>query len=187
MRRAPSFFAVSGSDFVEMYVGVGAGRVRDLFATAREQSPAIIFIDEVDAIGAKRGGGPDGHGNREADQTLNQLLVEMDGFNGNERLLVIAATNRLDTLDPALLRPGRFSRHIHVGAPSEEGRLEILNVHSKGKPLSRGRRPAAAREGHRRRQRRRARRDAQRGRDHGRPRRARRRSATRTSSRAFCA
>ena len=131
-----AFYAVSGSDFVEMYVGVGAGRVRDLFASAREHAPAIIFIDEVDALGAKRGAGPDGNGHREADQTLNQLLVEMDGFSGNERLLVIAATNRLDTLDSALLRPGRFSRHIHVGAPSEEGRLEILNVHSQGKPLA---------------------------------------------------
>ena len=130
-----AFYAMSGSDFVEMYVGVGAGRVRDLFAKARGETPAIIFIDEVDAIGAKRGGGPAG-GNREADQTLNQLLVEMDGFTGNERLLVIAATNRLDTLDPALLRPGRFSRHIHVGAPSEQGRLEILSVHAKGKPLA---------------------------------------------------
>ena len=129
-----SFYAVSGSEFVEMYVGVGAGRVRDLFTQARANAPAIIFINEVDAIGAKRGGGPEGS-NREADQTLNQLLVEMDGFTGNERLLVIAATNRLDTLDPALLRPGRFSRHIHVGAPTESGRLEILNVHSKGKPL----------------------------------------------------
>ena len=132
-----AFYAMSGSDFVEMYVGVGAGRVRDLFAKARANAPAIIFIDEVDAIGAKRGGGPDGgQSNREADQTLNQLLVEMDGFGGNERLLVIAATNRLDTLDPALLRPGRFSRHIHVGAPSEDGRLDILNVHAKGKPLA---------------------------------------------------
>jgi cell division protease FtsH len=132
-----AFYAMSGSDFVEMYVGVGAGRVRDLFAKARASTPSIIFIDEVDAIGAKRGGGADGGGgHREADQTLNQLLVEMDGFSGNERLLVIAATNRLDTLDPALLRPGRFSRHIHVGAPSEEGRLQILNVHAKGKPLA---------------------------------------------------
>lgn len=132
-----SFFAMSGSDFVEMYVGVGASRVRDLFAKARQGTPAIIFIDEVDAIGAKRGGGADGgQSNRESDQTLNQLLVEMDGFSGNERVLVIAATNRLDTLDPALLRPGRFSRHIHVGAPSEEGRLAILGVHSKGKPLA---------------------------------------------------
>ncbi len=132
-----AFFAMSGSDFVEMYVGVGAGRVRDLFAKARAATPAIIFIDEVDAIGAKRGGSPESGGsNREADQTLNQLLVEMDGFGGNERLLVIAATNRLDTLDPALLRPGRFSRHIHVGAPSEEGRLAILDVHAKGKPLA---------------------------------------------------
>ncbi|MBE2314389.1 AAA family ATPase [Solirubrobacter sp. CPCC 204708] len=132
-----AFYAMSGSDFVEMYVGVGASRVRDLFAKARESSPAIIFIDEVDAIGAKRGGGADGgQSNREADQTLNQLLVEMDGFTGNERLLVIAATNRLDTLDPALLRPGRFSRHIHVSSPSEDGRLAILGVHAKGKPLA---------------------------------------------------
>ena len=132
-----AFYAMSGSDFVEMYVGVGASRVRDLFAKARAAAPAIIFIDEADAIGAKRGGGPDGgQSNREADQTLNQLLVEMDGFGGNERVLVIAATNRLDTLDPALLRPGRFSRHIHVSSPSEEGRLAILGVHSKGKPLA---------------------------------------------------
>jgi cell division protease FtsH len=127
---------MSGSDFVEMYVGVGAGRVRDLFAKARKSTPSIIFIDEVDAIGAKRGGAGEGGGHREADQTLNQLLVEMDGFTGNERVLVIAATNRLDTLDPALLRPGRFSRHIHVGAPSEDGRLAILTVHAKGKPLA---------------------------------------------------
>ena len=131
-----AFFAVSGSDFVEMYVGVGAARVRDLFATAREQAPAIIFIDEVDALGGKRASGPEGQGNREADQTLNQLLVEMDGFTGNDQVLVIAATNRLDTLDPALLRPGRFSRHIHVSAPSEEGRLAILGVHAQGKPLA---------------------------------------------------
>ncbi|WP_169542360.1 ATP-dependent metallopeptidase FtsH/Yme1/Tma family protein [Solirubrobacter soli] len=132
-----AFFAMSGSDFVEMYVGVGAARVRDVFAQARLNTPAIIFIDEVDAVGGKRGSGSGGGGgHREADQTLNQLLVEMDGFAGNERLLVIAATNRLDTLDPALLRPGRFSRHVHVGAPSEDGRLSILNVHAKGKPLA---------------------------------------------------
>jgi cell division protease FtsH len=132
-----AFYAMSGSDFVEMYVGVGAARVRDVFAKARLNTPAIVFIDEVDAVGAKRGGGSGGGGgHREADQTLNQLLVEMDGFGGNERLLVIAATNRLDTLDPALLRPGRFSRHVHVGAPSEDGRLSILNVHAKGKPLA---------------------------------------------------
>jgi cell division protease FtsH len=132
-----AFYAMSGSDFVEMYVGVGAARIRDVFAKARQNTPAIIFIDEVDAVGGKRGGGGgSGGGHREADQTLNQLLVEMDGFAGNERLLVIAATNRLDTLDPALLRPGRFSRHVHVGAPSEDGRLSILNVHAKGKPLA---------------------------------------------------
>ncbi|HEY6890899.1 MAG TPA: AAA family ATPase [Solirubrobacter sp.] len=132
-----AFYAMSGSDFVEMFVGVGAARVRDVFAKARLNTPAIIFIDEVDAVGAKRGGASGGGGgHREADQTLNQLLVEMDGFGGNERLLVIAATNRLDTLDPALLRPGRFSRHVHVGAPSEDGRLSILNVHAKGKPLA---------------------------------------------------
>jgi cell division protease FtsH len=132
-----AFYAMSGSDFVEMYVGVGASRVRDVFAKARLNTPAIIFIDEVDAVGGKRGGGSGGGGgHREADQTLNQLLVEMDGFGGNERLLVIAATNRLDTLDPALLRPGRFSRHVHVGAPSEDGRLNILNVHAKNKPLA---------------------------------------------------
>ena len=130
-----AFYAVSGSDFVEMYVGVGAGRVRDLFATARENTPGDHLHRRGRRHRRQARRRPGRQRNREADQTLNQLLVEMDGFTGNERLLVIAATNRLDTLDPALLRPGRFSRHIHVGAPSEDGRLAILNVHAKGKPL----------------------------------------------------
>ena len=128
------FFATSGSEFVEMYVGVGASRIRSLFAKARKCKEAVIFIDELDAVGGKRNSGA--HGNREADQTLNQLLVEMDGFNGRQRIVVIAATNRLDTLDPALLRPGRFSRHIQVPNPDEPGRRAILAVHAAGKPLA---------------------------------------------------
>ena len=130
------FFATSGSDFVEMYVGMGAKRIRNLFAKARRcPDGAVIFIDEVDAVGTKRSGGEAG-ASREDDKTLNALLTEMDGFNGRDRIVVMAATNRLDTLDPALLRPGRFSRHIHVSTPSEEGRLAILRVHSQGKPLA---------------------------------------------------
>ncbi|HLJ02659.1 MAG TPA: AAA family ATPase [Solirubrobacteraceae bacterium] len=129
------FFATSGSDFMEMFVGLGAKRIRELFARARKSEGAVIFIDEVDAVGGKRGVGVDG-GHREADQTLNALLTEMDGFNGRERIVVIAATNRLDTLDPALLRPGRFSRHVPVTVPDETGRLAILQVHSRDKPLA---------------------------------------------------
>ena len=128
------FLSISGSDFVEMYVGVGASRVRDLFDQAKKIAPAIIFIDEIDAVGRKRGSGMGG-GHDEKEQTLNQLLVEMDGFAKNEGVIVMAATNRPDILDPALLRPGRFDRQIHVGAPDVKGREEILKVHAKGKRL----------------------------------------------------
>lgn len=129
------FYSISGSDFVEMFVGVGASRVRDLFDQAKKNAPAIIFIDEIDAVGRKRGAGIGG-GHDEREQTLNQLLVEMDGFTGNEGVIVIAATNRSDVLDPALLRPGRFDRKILVGRPDVKGREAILKVHSKGKPLA---------------------------------------------------
>ena len=128
------FLSISGSDFVEMYVGVGASRVRDLFDQAKKIAPAIIFIDEIDAVGRKRGSGLGG-GHDEKEQTLNQLLVEMDGFSKNEGVIVLAATNRPDILDPALLRPGRFDRQIHVGAPDAKGREEILKVHSRGKRM----------------------------------------------------
>ena len=129
------FLSISGSDFVEMYVGVGASRVRDLFEQAKKKSPAIIFIDEIDAVGRHRGAGMGG-GHDEREQTLNQLLVEMDGFGANEGVIIIAATNRPDVLDPALLRPGRFDRQITVGRPDTKGREEILKVHSKNKPLA---------------------------------------------------
>ncbi|MBC7461375.1 MAG: ATP-dependent metallopeptidase FtsH/Yme1/Tma family protein [Thermoleophilia bacterium] len=129
------FFSISGSDFVEMFVGVGASRVRDLFEQAKLHSPCIIFVDEIDAVGRHRGAGMGG-GNDEREQTLNQLLVEMDGFEGKDNIIVIAATNRPDILDPALLRPGRFDRQIRVDAPDRAGRLEVLKVHSKGKPLA---------------------------------------------------
>ncbi len=129
------FFSISGSDFVEMYVGVGASRVRDLFDQAKKSSPAIIFIDEIDAVGRHRGAGMGG-GHDEREQTLNQLLVEMDGFGNNEGIIIIAATNRPDILDPALLRPGRFDRQVMVGRPDLKGREEILKVHAKGKPLA---------------------------------------------------
>ncbi len=129
------FFSISGSDFVEMYVGVGASRVRDLFQQAKKNSPSIVFIDEIDAVGRHRGSGMGG-GHDEREQTLNQLLVEMDGFGVNEGVIVIAATNRPDILDPALLRPGRFDRQITVGYPDMKGRKEILAVHAKGKPLA---------------------------------------------------
>ncbi len=128
------FFSISGSDFVEMFVGVGASRVRDLFDQAKKNSPAIVFIDEIDAVGRQRGTGLSG-GHDEREQTLNQLLVEMDGFGANEGVIVIAATNRSDILDPALTRPGRFDRQIMVGYPDVKGREEILKVHSRGKPL----------------------------------------------------
>lgn len=129
------FFSISGSDFVEMFVGVGASRVRDLFEQAKKNAPCIVFIDEIDAVGRQRGAGLGG-GHDEREQTLNQLLVEMDGFNGNDGIIIIAATNRPDILDPALLRPGRFDRQVVVDVPDVKGREEILKVHIKGKPLS---------------------------------------------------
>ncbi len=129
------FFSISGSDFVEMFVGVGASRVRDLFSQAKESAPAIIFIDEIDAVGRQRGAGLGG-GNDEREQTLNQMLVEMDGFDANSGVILIAATNRPDVLDPALLRPGRFDRQIGVDVPDLIGRRDILAVHAKGKPLA---------------------------------------------------
>ncbi|MDG3132934.1 ATP-dependent zinc metalloprotease FtsH [Streptococcus suis] len=129
------FFSISGSDFVEMFVGVGASRVRSLFEDAKKAAPAIIFIDEIDAVGRQRGIGMGG-GNDEREQTLNQLLIEMDGFEGNEGIIVIAATNRSDVLDPALLRPGRFDRKVLVGRPDVKGREAILKVHAKNKPLA---------------------------------------------------
>lgn len=128
------FFSISGSDFVEMFVGVGASRVRDLFDQAKKSSPCIVFIDEIDAVGRRRGAGLGG-GHDEREQTLNQLLVEMDGFGLNEGVIIVAATNRADILDPALLRPGRFDRQIHVGSPDIKAREAIINVHIKGKPL----------------------------------------------------
>ena len=129
------FFSISGSDFVEMFVGVGASRVRDLFEDAKKNSPCIVFIDEIDAVARRRGTGMGG-GHDEREQTLNQLLVEMDGFGVNEGIIVMAATNRVDILDPAILRPGRFDRKVSVGRPDVKGRLDILKVHSKEKPLS---------------------------------------------------
>lgn len=130
------FYAMSGSDFVQVYVGVGAGRIRDLFKKARENGKCVIFIDEIDALGKKRdSGGIDG-GNDEREQTLNALLSEMSGFNDSDGIVVIAATNRFDTIDEALLRPGRFDRHIEIGLPDVKGRYEILKIHAKGKPIS---------------------------------------------------
>ena len=129
------FFSISGSDFVEMFVGVGASRVRDLFEEAKKNAPCIVFIDEIDAVARRRGTGMGG-GHDEREQTLNQLLVEMDGFGVNEGIIVMAATNRVDILDPAILRPGRFDRKVSVGRPDVKGREEILKVHSKEKPLS---------------------------------------------------
>lgn len=129
------FFSISGSDFVEMFVGVGASRVRDLFAEAKKNAPCIVFIDEIDAVARRRGSGLGG-GHDEREQTLNQMLVEMDGFGINEGIIVMAATNRVDILDPAILRPGRFDRRIHVGLPDVRGREEILKVHAKNKPLA---------------------------------------------------
>ena len=131
---AVPFFSISGSEFVEMFVGVGASRVRDLFKKAKENAPCIIFIDEIDAVGRQRGAGIGG-GNDEREQTLNQLLTEMDGFEGNTGIIIIAATNRPDVLDSALLRPGRFDRQVMVDAPDIKGRLEVLGVHARNKKL----------------------------------------------------
>ena len=128
------FFSISGSDFVEMFVGVGASRVRDLFKEAKSQAPSIIFIDEIDAVGRQRGAGLGG-GHDEREQTLNQLLVEMDGFEESESVILIAATNRPDILDPALLRPGRFDRQVTVDRPDVKGREQILRVHAENKPM----------------------------------------------------
>ena len=129
------FYSISGSDFVEMFVGVGASRVRDLFENAKKNAPCIVFIDEIDAVGRHRGAGLGG-GHDEREQTLNQLLVEMDGFSVNEGIIILAATNRPDILDPALLRPGRFDRQVTVNYPDVKGREEILKVHARGKPLA---------------------------------------------------
>ena len=129
------FYSISGSDFVEMFVGVGASRVRDLFEQAKENAPAIVFIDEIDAVGRHRGAGMGG-GHDEREQTLNQLLVEMDGFDVRGGVILIAATNRPDVLDPALLRPGRFDRQIAVDTPDLRGRFDILKVHAEGKPMA---------------------------------------------------
>ena len=125
------FFSISGSDFVEMFVGVGASRVRDLFKQAKDTSPCIIFLDEIDAVGRRRGSGFSSGGHDEREQTLNAILVEMDGFDSSDQVIVIAATNRSDVLDPALIRPGRFDRQIHVPLPDICGRMEILKVHSR--------------------------------------------------------
>ena len=141
------FFTISGSDFVEMFVGVGASRVRDMFEQAKKNAPCIIFIDEIDAVGRHRGAGLGG-GNDEREQTLNQLLVEMDGFEQNEGIIIIAATNRPDVLDPALLRPGRFDRQIVISNPDFIGREKILRVHVRKVPLAPGRRPQGRRARH---------------------------------------
>ena len=156
------FFSISGSDFVEMFVGVGASRVRDLFEQAKQASPCIVFMDEIDAVGRHRGAGLGG-GHDEREQTLNQLLVEMDGFEMKDNIILIAATNRPDILDPALLRPGRFDRQIVVDRPDRNGRRKILEVHSKGKPLDARDRPRRARRRDARLHRRRPREPRQRG------------------------
>jgi cell division protease FtsH len=130
-----AFFSLAASEFVEMFVGVGASRVRDLFKRAKENSPSIVFIDEIDAVGRRRGAGLGG-GHDEREQTLNQMLAEMDGFDQNESVIVMAATNRADVLDPALLRPGRFDRQVTIGAPDRQGRADILKIHTRGKPLA---------------------------------------------------
>ena len=136
------FISISGSEFVEMFVGVGASRVRDIFGQAKKNAPCIIFIDEIDAVGRQRGAGYAG-GNDEREQTVNQILVEMDGFDGNPGVITIAATNRVDILDQALLRPGRFDRKVTVDLPDFKGRTRILGVHSRGKPLGTGCRPGS--------------------------------------------
>ena len=154
------FFTISGSDFVEMFVGVGASRVRDMFEQAKKNSPCIVFIDEIDAVGRHRGAGLGG-GNDEREQTLNQLLVEMDGFEANESVILIAATNRPDVLDPALLRPGRFDRHVVVPNPDLAGREKILRVHLRKVPLAPDVDPARDRARHARLLRRRSRQSGQ--------------------------
>ena len=162
------FFSISGSDFVEMFVGVGASRVRDLFEQAKQNSPCIIFMDEIDAVGRHRGAGLGG-GHDEREQTLNQLLVEMDGFEMKDNIILIAATNRPDILDPALLRPGRFDRQVVVDRPDRKGRQKILEVHTRGKPLGQGDRPRHPRRPDPRLHRRRPPEPRQRGRPAGRP------------------
>ena len=157
------FFSISGSDFVEMFVGVGASRVRDLFEQAKQNSPCIIFMDEIDAVGRHRGAGLGG-GHDEREQTLNQLLVEMDGFEMKDNIILIAATNRPDILDPALLRPGRFDRQVVVDRPDRKGRARILEVHTRGKPLGEGDRPRQPRRPDARLHRRRPRQPRERGR-----------------------
>ena len=156
------FFTISGSDFVEMFVGVGASRVRDMFEQAKKHAPCIIFIDEIDAVGRHRGAGLGG-GHDEREQTLNQLLVEMDGFEGNEGIIVIAATNRPDVLDPALLRPGRFDRQVVVPLPDVRGREQILRVHMRARAAGRRREARADRARHARLLRRGPRQPGQRG------------------------
>ncbi len=143
------FYSISGSDFVEMYVGVGASRVRDLFDKAKKSMPCIIFIDEIDAVGRHRGSGLGG-GHDEREQTLNQMLVEMDGFEANDGVIVMAATNRADILDKALLRPGRFDRQVYVGLPDVKGREEILKVHTPQQAACTGRLSQGYRTAHRR-------------------------------------
>ena len=180
------FFSISGSDFVEMFVGVGASRVRDLFEQAKQASPCIIFMDEIDAVGRHRGAGLGG-GHDEREQTLNQLLVEMDGFEMKDNIILIAATNRPDILDPALLRPGRFDRQIVVDRPDRNGRRKILEVHTKGKPIDTDDRPRHARGRNARLHRRRPREPRQRGgAARGAP-RAGRRSASSSSRKGSCA
>ena len=161
------FFTISGSDFVEMFVGVGASRVRDMFEQAKKNAPCIIFIDEIDAVGRHRGAGLGG-GNDEREQTLNQLLVEMDGFEANEGIILIAATNRPDVLDPALLRPGRFDRQVVVPNPDVNGREKILRVHMTQRAAGRRRRRQDHRPRHARLLRRRPGQPGQRGRPDGR-------------------
>ena len=162
------FYSINGSEFIQMFVGVGAGRVRDLFNTAKENAPAILFIDEIDAVGRHRGAGVGG-GHDEREQTLNQILSEMDGFTQNESVIVMAATNRPDVLDPALLRPGRFDRHITVDRPTLQGPPGDLRGPQQGRPAGHRRRPGAAGGGHRRPDRRRHPQPGERGRPLGQP------------------
>ena len=180
------FFSISGSDFVEMFVGVGASRVRDLFEQAKQNAPCIIFMDEIDAVGRHRGAGLGG-GHDEREQTLNQLLVEMDGFELKDNIILIAATNRPDILDPALLRPGRFDRQIVVDRPDREGRKKILEVHTQGQADRPRDRPRRARGPDARLHRRRSREPRERGGAARRPPRPQGRSAWTSSRRGSCA